>query len=315
MTDGHLTDEQLSSHLDGVATSDLDEKGAPSTAGHLATCGTCRQRLAALEAVRDMVRTPVAPVAPEVRAAAIASVLRAAGRDLSGGGADDAPVVMARRRPQVLVGVAAAVLVLGAAIGIPVALSGHGTSGGSEAAGPARPSLSAPSRVFGKATLPQHVTAAISDLGPLDSVGTLRSRVDGLFPTASSAAPTGQGATGIVPGAAPPVPAPTPATPAPTPATPAPTPATPAPSGSGGPALNTLGAGQATTSRFEQCLSSATHAVGAAQPTRIVQLLATATFKGTSALVYVFQPGTATDAQSVVVVARDGCKVLATTSL
>ena len=79
MTDGHLTDEQLSSHLDEVATSDLDEKGAPSTAEHVATCVPCRQRLSALEAVRDVVHTPVAPVAPEVRAASIASILRAAG--------------------------------------------------------------------------------------------------------------------------------------------------------------------------------------------------------------------------------------------
>jgi hypothetical protein len=46
-----------------------------------------------------------------------------------------------------------------------------------------------------------------------------------------------------------------------------------------------------------------------------VQLLATATFEGTPALVYVFQPGTGTTVQSAVVVAREGCKVLATTSL
>ena len=46
-----------------------------------------------------------------------------------------------------------------------------------------------------------------------------------------------------------------------------------------------------------------------------MQLLATATFKGASALVYVFQPGPGTDMESAVVVARDGCKVLATTSL
>ncbi|MGD0378874.1 MAG: hypothetical protein ABSC30_02705 [Acidimicrobiales bacterium] len=319
MTDRHLTDEQLSSHLDGVSTSDLDERGAPSPADHLTTCAPCRQRLAALETVRDVVRTPVAPLAPEVRAASIASVLRAAG-DGAGADAPDqvhdapAPIPIPRRRPAVLVGAAAAVLVLALAIGIPVALSGHGTSGGSEASGPARAAVSPPSPVSGKAPLPQHVTSAISDLGTLDSIGALRSRVDGLLPAASAAAPTGQAATGAIPGAASPAPAPSPTAPASSPTAPVPSPATPTPSGSGSSELNTLGAGPATTSRFEQCLASAKLAVGPAESRGTVELLATATFEGVPALVYVFEPLTGT-VQSAVVVARDGCKALATTSL
>lgn len=314
MTDGHLTDEQLSSHLDGVSARDLDEKSAPSRADHLAACSTCRRRLAALGAVRDRMRTPVEPVAPEVRAASIASVLRAAGHDRSGegdrneagvgepDGVPAAPIVMSRRRPQVLVGAAAAVLVLAAAIGIPLALSGGSTSGGSEASGPARASVSAPAGVNGTAGLSQHVTSAVSDLGTLESVGALRSRVDGLLPAASSAAPTGQAATGAIPGASPPVPAASPTA--------------PGPSGSGSQDLNNpFGVPQATTSQFEQCLSSARRVAGSASPARTVQLLATATFEGTPALVYVFQPETGTDVRLAVVVARDGCKVLTTTSL
>jgi hypothetical protein len=319
MTDGHLTDEQLSSHLDGVSARDPDEKVAPSIADHLATCAPCRRRLAALGAVRERMRTPVEPVAPEVRAASIASVLRAAELDPSGAGARSeagvaepdevhaAPIVMARRRPQVLVGAAAAVLVLAGAIGIPIALSGRSTSGGSEASGPARATASAPAGVNGTSGLSQHVTSAVSDLGPLESVGALRSRVDGLFPAASSAAPTGQPGTASVPAASPPAP----------PAAVAPT-----PSGSGSQDLNnTFGASPAMTTQFERCLSSATRAAGSASPAspaspaKTLQLLATATFKGAPALVYVFQPGTGPDVQSAVVVARDGCKVLATTSL
>ncbi len=75
-TDGHPTDEQLSSLLDGAAGFAVDagtdadgerhEDGGPDLAEHLAGCGECRARMAVLEAVRDLVRTPVPPVAPDV---------------------------------------------------------------------------------------------------------------------------------------------------------------------------------------------------------------------------------------------------------
>ncbi len=74
----------------------------------------------------------------------------------------------------------------------------------------------------------------------------------------------------------------------------------------------------ATSVEFERCLSSAVHAAG---PTRTVRLLASATFKATPALVYVFQPDpngsvpANTARSAVVVTARAGCKVLATTYL
>jgi hypothetical protein len=77
-------------------------------------------------------------------------------------------------------------------------------------------------------------------------------------------------------------------------------------------------ANAATTRQFEICLSSAMHAAGTK---RSVHLLATAEFKGMQALVYVFFPvpgGSATGnaAHSMAVAtARDGCRVLGTTTL
>jgi hypothetical protein len=315
-TDGHLTDEELSSTLDGVADPGRDEMVALSSGTHLAGCARCRERSAALQAVREFMQSPVPRLDPEARAASIAAVLRAAGVSDTGDagvadGAHDTPISLPRRRPQVLVGVAAAIIVLGAAIGVPVALSGgnsmSASSGASESA--ARqlhrvPQAQAPAA--GTLALPDHFGALVVNLGKVDSIDALRSKLAALAPHASAAVPTSQ----------PPLNAPTGpnATTATTAATA--TSGSTAAGGAGSAASTQTGEGRATTSQFEHCLSSAMHAAG---PVTSVQSVATVSFRATPALVYVFEPGqggasTGGAARSVVVVtAQVGCRVLGTT--
>ncbi len=343
MADGHLTDEQLSSQLDGESGFEADghvEDAGQHAAGHLAGCARCRVRMAALEATRDLVRTPVRPVPPKVRAESIASVLRrseeaplsdgvedagradderlttaggltSAGRPSSTGGptggADGPTALRSRMRQQVLVGSAAAVLILATAVAVPLALSGRSTSGGSAESSTAQSATraSAGHNRYGRSAtattgLSKHATASVVDLGPLDSADALRARADSLQPLHSPVAPNAA------------------------PVTSAPGPE--AAQGSSGEAASASpiagafspGAVQATVTAFERCFSSAAHAAGTG---REAQALATTDFKGTPALVYVFMPtssGSATGnaAQSIVVVtARTGCRVLVTTSL
>jgi hypothetical protein len=305
MTDGHLSDEQLSSHLDEVEPTAGSPTAGSATDGHLVGCAPCRQRLAALDRVRAVMRTPVAPVSREVRAASIATVLRTAE-------ARDAPASISRRRPQMLVGAAAAVLVLAVAIGVPLALSSHNTAT-SEASAPTtavrEPLQRHKSSAAGTAAVPGFSAipiASVSDLGKLASVAALRSRVARLLPTASSAVPSDQPTTGAE----------------------APTPNTATPTGTKGVGSEfenefNLGANK-TASEFERCLPTAEDAAG---PTPTVQLLATATYRETPALVFVFASQPAADQSSnatgagaasgseVVVTARDGCKVLASASV
>ncbi len=363
MTDGHLTDEQLSAHLDGASDtdsrSDLDagpDRTDATSAGsaewvgsageHLAGCALCRGRLAALEAVRAVLRTPVPNVNRDVRAASIASVLLtveaedvASGGTGGGRGAEvgtgaaaggaggaagierEASIMIPRRRPQILVGSAAAVLVLAAAIGVPLALSSSSTST-STASAPAKAAVSQPSQpehqnsassASGEGGIAKRAESSVSNLGELGSVGALRSRVGALLPAASSTAP------------------PVPNTGAPTPTTAGATAPT-APTGTGSGSQNEFNAqaGPTTTRQFERCLPSALHVTSS---TSTVALLATASFRGTPALVYVFMPpptGPATGTRpttgigpvaghaarpGVVVTAIRGCKVLASTTL
>jgi hypothetical protein len=321
LTDGHMTDDELSSTLDGVADTDLDERVALSLGTHLAGCARCRERLAALEAVRELLHTPVPGLEPEARSASISAVLRAAGvadggdalapaaggaatapggparprdrADGAAGGARDAPISLPRRRPQVLVGVAAAIVVLGAAIGVPVALSGGGSStsassGASESATrqlPRSPQAHAPAT--GTLVLPGRLGALVVNLGKVGSIDALRSKIAALAPHASAAVPTTQETVT-------------------------------APTGAGSAASTQTGVeGRTTTSQFEHCLSSAMHAAG---PVTSVQSVATVSFRATPALVYVFEPGrggssTGGTARSAVVVvtAQVGCRVLGTT--
>jgi hypothetical protein len=329
VTDGHLTDEQLSSHLDRMPGLDRDERAGQKAGEHLAGCAECLHRLAGLESARDLVRTPVPAVAPDVRAASIASVLRAAEGasvdDRSQAHPADAPVAMwTPRRPRVLVGSAAAALVLAVAVGIPLALSSRGASSNSSASAPSTPAASAASApphrasASGTAGLSGKGYVVISDLGTVSSLGELRSRVttalsmdvagslSGAAPAPQGAAPTTTGplaatTTPGAPGAA---------------ATTATTSAT-GTTGAGSSRQSTFN-GAAALGTFARCLSPAIHAAGS---NRTVQFVANAEFRGSPALVYVFQPrsgGSATGAGAhsvAVVTARDGCRVLGTTTI
>ena len=295
-TDGHLTDEELSSHLDGVVESDLDSSGVSSSVrDHLAGCGPCRQRLETLGSVRARLRASVDVVDPEVRAASIEAVMATVMATVD---------VVPRRRPQVLVGAAAAVLVLAAAVGVPLALVGQSSSSSTRASAPTSPVNRAQAgpahRVDGSAAprLSESDTANVSDLGPLSSITRLRSQVvsdtQGEFSTAAPEPQGTQGTAGSLPSAS----------------------ANANPNGEASGSATHAATPAATPAQFERCLSSALNAAGA---TRTVRLLATATFKGTPALVYVFRPvpdasPTANPSRTAVVAtARDGCKVLATT--
>jgi hypothetical protein len=315
MTDAHLTDEQLSSHLDAASGAGRDEKAAASIEEHLAVCAPCRQRLAALGAVRQVLRRPLPPVDRDVRSASIASVMAAVGEDSSGvdasagSGVDGrpAPIAITRRRPQVLVGAAAAVLVLAAAIGVPLALAGKSASQ-STASAPAagassgRDETHQGNRASGTEGISANAADTVSNLGKVGSPEALRVRVAQILPGASAAAPTKNAATS-------------------SPSSPTSTTGTGTGTGSSGskvPGPFSVQRGLGTPGQFERCLSSATRAVG---PARTVQLLATATYSGTPALVYVFGPSSSGSASgnaarsAVVATARDGCRILATTYL
>ncbi|HEY5023876.1 MAG TPA: hypothetical protein VII76_02775 [Acidimicrobiales bacterium] len=292
LTDGHLTDEQLSSHLDRPAAV-IDETTASAWHEHLARCAPCRRRLATLEAVRARLRAPMAPTAPHGRAASIDRILRAAAEDGARDTPDtrDAPILIPRRRPQVLVGAAAAVLVLAVAIGVPLALADHGISGSAEstAAKAVRQPAGAVHNAQASGTTGPSgsATATVYDLGTVGSTGELRSRVAAIRPNDFSVpAPYGQAASSAT---------------------------------SQANTTDTAGPGSiGTPSQFERCLSSAMSVAGSA---RLVHLLAIAAFKTTPTLVYVFAPDangpvTGKAAGSLVVAtALHGCKVVATTSL
>jgi hypothetical protein len=152
-------------------------------------------------------------------------------------------------------------------------------------------------------------------LGAVDSLAELRSRVTTALSADVAAAPS----------------AAAPATTGPSPTTAAATPtttgafastATTSKTGTTGTGSSTQGtfnvAAALETEAFQRCLSSATHAAGS---NRSVQFLASAEFKGAPALVYVFLPAsggavTGNGAHSLAVAtARDGCRVLGTTTL
>ena len=299
-TDPHLTDDELSALLDHAL-----EGAAPRR--HLQGCASCRGRLARLDGARLLVRTPVAPVPASLRSSSIRAVLDAvagppapapatppeAARDVRG-----PAVIRVLRRPRVLVGAAAALL-LGAAVATPLALSGSGTtSSGSTASrrlpdagrrAPAGPATTgkpgAPSDALAPAPLAQASGTGsagalgglgVTDFGVASSVGQLRPALA----VPASAATTSPGSASAPQEAAP------------------------------------HGAATPVTV-FDACLPAAS----AAAPGRAVRQLGTATVGGSPALVYVFGPpvtGSPTGRAApglAVVTGRGGCTVLGTTTL
>jgi hypothetical protein len=283
-TDRHLTDEQLSSHLDDTA------EPASATSAHLLECARCRDRLAELGAVGTLLRTPVPKLDRDARAASIATVLRRAE-------AARAPTPIRRRRPQVLVGAATAVVVA-AAIAVPLALSDHaGTN--TAASAPAStavhqaPLSGQPSAGSASNESAGPAPTTVPDLGRLDSPDALRSGASGLLGAAAAATATTQQATPSTTGA----------------------------SGSTATASNPpLHPAPDATGAFERCLAPAQRVVG---PTRTLQVLATANYEGTASLVFVFgpqsagqPPGSGDGRQpTVVAVSSSTCSVLVDTSL
>ncbi|HVA05076.1 MAG TPA: hypothetical protein VMU64_15170 [Acidimicrobiales bacterium] len=192
----------------------------------------------------------------------------------------------------------AAVLVLAAAVGVPLALVGQSSSSQSRASEGTsqvnRQQVGADHGVRGSAAAgpTESVTAHVSDLGALSSINRLRSLIMMVAQDEySTAAPEKQENQEKLPSAN----------------------AT-ATTVNG---LSKTGRESGTTpAQFERCLSSAMDAAG---ETRTLRLLATATFKGTPALVYLFGPEPNTSAtgnasrSAVVATARGTCKVLATT--
>ena len=310
MTELHLTDEQLSSHIDrtGSGAHVEPEIGAdrPLVDEHLLTCDACRARLVKFDAVRGLIGQPVAPVSSEVRGAAVASALQegtvASNRDSGGDENRERPAPVhgrgarlgpptpvrlpGRARPRVVAGVAAALVLAG---GLGAALSlGRSSSSNSAATATGRSSASAG---YTPSNIQHDSTGEPGFVGDLGAVGSsvqlellLSPSVDRL--KQSSASPSA-GSTLRAPGFS-----------------------------AQGPA-NSAGAGSSALSHVAACLSTAVHATNGR---RTLELTATANYRGTPAVVFLF--GTvsgATQGSAVrslaVVTAAAGCRVLVTTSL
>lgn len=185
MTELHLSDERLSAYLDEV--DDAAPFGVPELQPHLAQCARCRDRLAALRSASRMVGAPVASVAPELRAQAVAAALHAA-REQSGPVRGERDVEPARtirwyRRPQVLAGAAAAVLAL--CVAVPLTLVGQSSPTSIAAShGPARSKTTSGAGSAGSSSEPRGSAgasspAAVPDLGRVSSVKQVLSRLHG----------------------------------------------------------------------------------------------------------------------------------------
>jgi anti-sigma factor RsiW len=293
MTHEHLSDEQLSAHLDGEAPEASSAASAESLEAQIAACEACRQRLTALSGVRDLLRLPVESVPPSVRAAAVETALAEGLADLQDRrskttGAAVAPIRATRRAgpPRVLVGAAAAVAVLVVAVGLSLGLAHSGTPSASSAARAPVPEPATSSPLGPTAASPSTGLAA---LGSLASPETLIRRLAPLLPPAKVT--SGSAASG--PEAA---------------------------SNSDDFATGTRGApGISGTAAVPAALSPCVAATQrASDASGTVILVATAIYRQTPALVVVFQAvGTAStqNGRVAVVVARSGCRVLVRTTL
>jgi hypothetical protein len=295
MTHHHLTDEQISAFIDGEGADDAEL---------LAQCETCRQRREQLEAARGLLRVPVTPVAPAVRAAAVAAALAGAeARNEPGSGGSEGGSAVCdlarphRRRPsgELIGSVAAAVVVLGLAVAIPVGLSHGGGSSPSASPsaraaphGPEQKSLSTRANPTGAPSALSAGTATghLPDLGSINSTTSLRRRLSSVQQRQAlrqGPANTGSAATknGTTDQAAP-------------------------------PAFATSGLSPGVTT----CVAAARAVVSSSDP---LLLVATVRYRNTPALAVLVQtPDTGTGTTTgrrVVVVTRTDCRVLVVTKL
>jgi hypothetical protein len=293
MTHEHLNDEQLSAHLDGERAADPLTAGAPDATveSEIDACERCRARLAALAEARALVRRPVIPVLPTLRAEAVAAAVAEGLRtDQSSGQAPAVLSLGARRRSRstgLVVGAAAAAAVL---VAVVVAVGAtHTSTPSASSASPASTAASAPHRSAAQAPAPTDEKAAataVPDLGSINSVQALRSGLAGVtdFSATNGQVKGGQSTAGSA--------------------------ITSSPSPAAGVAVPT------TMAASSPCLTAApAEAAVSGTPT----LLATVTYDHVPALVLAAEgtgaSSTPSPSRLIVVVARTGCRILARTTL
>ena len=295
MTHEHLSDEQLSAHLDGewpeASSSASASASAESLEAEIAACEACRRRLTELSEVRDLLRLPVEPVPPSVRAAAVQTAVSEGladgiSRRAAVTGASPPPPRMIRPvRPQrVLVGAAAAVAVLVVAVGVSLGLAHSSTPTASSAA---RAPVHEPTTSGSLKPTAATPSTGLASLGSVASPQALGRRLAPLLAgakaTSGSAASATEG-TGNSDNFA-----------------------------TGSPGVHSAGAATVPAA-LSPCVAAAQRA---SDVSGTVILEATATYRQTPALVVVLQAvGTSSSPERIaVVVAQSGCRVLVRTSL
>ncbi len=305
MTDMHLSDEELSSRVD-------DEGDRLAADAHLRHCDACRRRLTELGDARQLLRRPVPAVSADERAAMVAAVVdevlaeRASRQSLGGDAAEaSGPATPLRVRrlpsPRVVGGVAAA-LIVAALIAVPVAISSTSNTTGSSSASGARSTHNTEDRGLSAAA-----NAPARDLGAIGSTQQLRSALAS-YAVNGAAGSAAAGSNGAVPGQA------------------SPQSAGSATSSSGAFAPNaappaTGAARSATSDAVAGCLPPAEQEAKTSRGTTAnpsLSFTATAVYRDTPALVFVFGPATGQGGASrplAVVTALSGCRVLAQTTI
>jgi serine/threonine-protein kinase len=306
MTHEHLSDEQLSAHLDGEAY----EAGSAIAASEetvenqIAGCDRCRHRLGALAEASALVRVPVASVSPSVRAAAVEAALTEAAEGGPGVASTAGLTTLRSSSPPrptgVLVGAAAAVVVLIVGVGLALGLSHKGSPASTSAVAAAGShARGTPEEPRVPATL---APAGLADLGSVGTPASLRSRVTALLASKSSdqeSVPMGSGSPSTM--------------------------GAPSSSSAGigttpSASSATNGAASMPTFGTEGCVAAAQKSVdqnpGLSPSAGPFTVVATVTYRGTPALVLVQRSTTAPLASGhAVVVTRTGCRVLASTTL
>lgn len=294
MTHEHLSDEQLSAHLDGEAPEVPSAASAQSFEAEITACDACRERLTALSGVRDLLRLPVEPVSPSVRAAAVETALAEGLSDEQDRGSKATRTAVAPTRairparpPRVLVGAAAAVAVLVVAVGVSLGLTHSNTPTASSAARASVHGSATSSGVRPTAASPSTGLAALGSVASPQTLSRrlapLLARVKATSSSADSAPAAANNSDAFAPGA---------------------------------PGVSSAGAARAGTvpASFSPCVAAARQA---SDPSGTVVLVATATYRQTPALVVVLQAVGPSSSQGriAVVVGRSGCHVLARTTL
>ena len=173
MSDEHLTDEVLSAVLDGEAT--------PAEARHAGSCAMCGLRLAELQQAASLIGSPVPPVDPARRDAAIAAALAARAVPLE-----------SRRRRLPTWALGAAALVLAVLALVPLVMSGGDDDDADMAADVPEMSLRADDSA-GSTGGGSSGPVALGDLGAVDGTA-LAERVQGALAVPAADATAADGA-------------------------------------------------------------------------------------------------------------------------